>query len=431
MAQGDMLDQYIEQAFSSNLNLIKEQISLSQQQSRVDEAYGNFLPSVGFKADYLLAAGGRTIAVPVGDLVNPIYGALNQITGEEQFPTNLANLDEQFLPNDFHDTRLVINQPLFNTSIYYNHKAQEQLISVQEAKIAAYKVELKNEVKQAYFNYLKTEQVLAIYDSTQLLLNELLRTNRKLVKYDKATEDIIYSVEYELQKLESDRAAILQQRITVQTYFNTLLNRDLNEAIITEPNFDIASFPAINPQNMIASALQARPEIKQIERGILASKTVEELQRRTNLPTLGLQVQAGFQGFGYNFQDQAYATLGFGLNWNIFEGKQKQHRLEQAQLETEQLEQDLAIVKQQIGLQIREAWYSLKTAEQQLQAEQAALISAEKSFRIIQKKYEADKAILVEYLDARTKMTNAKIAVSVSEFDVLIRQAQLERSLAL
>lgn len=430
-AQERILDQYIEQGLSSNLNLIKEQIALSQQQAKVDEAYGNFLPTVNFQADYLLAAGGRNIAFPIGDIMNPVYGTLNQLTGENRFPTDLENVSEQFLPNNFHDTRLVINQPLFNSAIYYNHKAQEQLVSIQDAKIAAYKAELKNEIKQSYYNYLKTAQVLAIYDSTEVLLSELLRTNKKLVKYDKATEDVIYSVEYELQKLDSERANILQQRILAKTYFNTLLNRDLDATIAEDANIAFQNVQQADANDLLNIALQNRSEIKQIERGIMAGQIAEELEKRSKLPTVGLQVQAGFQGFGYTFEDQAYATLGFGLQWNIFEGKKKQYRLQQSQLETKKLQQDLAIVKQQIGLQIREAWYGVQAAQQQLQAERAALTSAQKSFRIIQKRYEADKAILVEYLDARTKMTNAQIAVSVSEYDVLIQQAKLERSLAL
>lgn len=430
-AQENVLNQYIKQGLSSNLNLIKEQIALNQQQAKVDEAYGNFLPKVSFQADYLLAAGGRDIAFPIGDIMNPVYGTLNQLTGENQFPTNLENVQEQFLPNNFHDTRLVITQPLFNSTIYFNHKAQEQLVSIQDAKIEAYKTELKGEIKQAYYNYLKTARVLAIYDSTEILLTELLRTNKKLVKYDKATEDVIYSVEYELQKLESDKANILQQQVLSKTYFNTLLNRELNAKIEEDKSINIQSIQKLDANDLLNMALQNRAEIKQIERGILAGQIAEELEKRNNLPTLGLQVQAGFQGFGYTFEDQAYATLGVGLQWNIFEGKQKQHRLQQSQLETKKLQQDLAIVKQQIGLQIREAWYGVQAAQQKLKAESAALTSAEKSFRIIQKRYEADKAILVEYLDAKTKMTNARIAVSVSEYDILIQQAKLERSLAL
>ncbi|MEN0051128.1 MAG: TolC family protein, partial [Bacteroidota bacterium] len=276
-AQERILDQYIEQGLSSNLNLIKEQIALSQQQAKVDEAYGNFLPTVNFQADYLLAAGGRNIAFPIGDIMNPVYGTLNQLTGENRFPTDLENVSEQFLPNNFHDTRLVINQPLFNSAIYYNHKAQEQLVSIQDAKIAAYKAELKNEIKQSYYNYLKTAQVLAIYDSTEVLLSELLRTNKKLVKYDKATEDVIYSVEYELQKLESERANILQQRILAKTYFNTLLNRDLDATIAEDNSITFQNVQQADANDLLNIALQNRSEIKQIERGIIAGQIAEEL----------------------------------------------------------------------------------------------------------------------------------------------------------
>ncbi|MEM1328352.1 MAG: TolC family protein [Bacteroidota bacterium] len=433
IAQSSLLDQYITTGLDNNLTLIKERIALEQQQTKVKEAYGKFMPTVDFRADYLLAAGGRDIAFPIGDLLNPVYGSLNQLTGESRFPTNLENVNEQFLPNNFHDTRFVISQPLFNTAIYYNHKAQEQLVAVQDAKILAYQVELKKDIKTAYFNYLKTARVLTIYDSTEVLLREVMRINQKLVKYDKATEDVIYSVDYELQQLASDRARTQQQQILAKSYFNTLLHRDLESDIEADATLINTTAAIYDPQTMVSQALQKRPEIQQIERGIIAGQIAETLQEKTKLPSIGLQAQAGFQGFGYNFDfdDQAYVTLGVGLQWNIFDGKQKKHRLQQAQLETQQLRQDLELVKQQIELQVRDAWYSVQAAERQLQAERAALRSAQKSFRLIQKRYAADQAILVEFLDARTKMTNAAIAVSISEYDLLIQQAQLERALAL
>jgi outer membrane protein TolC len=432
-AQQTVLDQYVSEGLANNLTLIKERIALEQQESKVKEAYGKFMPNVNFQADYLLAAGGRDIAFPIGDLLNPVYSSLNQVTGESRFPTNLENVNEQFLPNNFHDTRFIISQPLFNTAIYYNHKAQEQLVAVQDAKIAAYQVELKKDIKTAYFNYLKTARVLAIYDSTEILLQEVRRINQKLVKYDKATEDVIYSVDYEIQQLASDRARTTQQRILAQNYFNSLLHRDLQTDIEVEDVLNSQSRSIYDPQTMVAQALQTRPEIQQIERGIVAGQIGETLQEKMYLPTVGLQAQAGFQGFGYNFDfdDQAYATLGVGLQWNIFDGKQRKYRLQQAQLETQQLRQDLEFVKQQIELQVRDAWYSVQTAQQQLEAERAALLSVQKSFRLIQKRYAAEQAILVEYLDARTKMTNAEIAVSISQYDLLIRQTQLERALSL
>jgi hypothetical protein len=36
--------------------------------------------------DYFMAGGGRTVDFPVGDLLNPVYTTLNQLTGGNNFP---------------------------------------------------------------------------------------------------------------------------------------------------------------------------------------------------------------------------------------------------------------------------------------------------------------------------------------------------------
>ena len=54
------------------------------------EAHALFLPNVSFGASYSKADGGRTIDLPLGDLLNPVYKSLNQLTGSTKFP-NLQN----------------------------------------------------------------------------------------------------------------------------------------------------------------------------------------------------------------------------------------------------------------------------------------------------------------------------------------------------
>lgn len=427
----NIIEKYVQQGLDNNIQVIKDQISLDQQQNAIAVAKSNFLPTVSFKADYLLAAGGRDIFIPIGDLMNPVYQTLNTITGESQFPTNLQNVEEQFLPNNFHDTRVEFYQPIFNTSIYYNQLAQERLISVQEAKMESYKTVLQQQIKSTYYTYLKTEKVLEIYNNNQKLLTTLMRTNQKLVKNDKATDEIIYSVQYELDQLESDRMQTIQQRKQLQTYFNSLLNRDLEDTIIIDTAITFEPFNIIQKENLMAAALNNRSELQQLSAGIEANQIAEELQRKMYLPTVGLKAQAGFQGFGYNFNDQGYATLGIGLNWNIYEGKRKTYAIEKAQLETLQLQQDYASLQQQIQLQVSNAWYQLEAAKQQLQSNKAAVNSAQKSYNIFEKKYRNDQAILIEYLDAQTKLITAQIAVAISQYDVLIRQVELEGALAL
>ena len=422
-----VLDQYLEEGVKANLRLINEQMILRDREFDLANAKSQFLPTVTFDASYLLVAGGRTIDFPVGDLFNPVYGTLNELSGNSQFPTNLSNVNIQLAPNNFHDTQLKLIQPVFNTSIYYNQKAQERLIDVQQAKLDAYKEELKKEIKVAYFGYLKTLKVAEIYDTTEYLLQEILNLNRTLVKYDKATKDVIASVEFEIAQLQSDRATTFQQEQTAKALFNLLLNKPLNSSIEEMSIPEITRMEERNLEAFQRNGLQTRFEIQQVERGIVANQVLTELRTKERLPTVGIEAAAGFQGFGYKFNsDQAIASIGIGLNWTLFQGKLKRNQIEQSKLRTLTLNNELDQLKQQIELQILQHWYIYEAALKKYEAETSAMQSAFESFAIIRKKYENNQAILIEYLDAKTKYTNAKVAQSIAQFDCLIRKAELE-----
>lgn len=431
-AQSDLLNQYVEEGLQKNLALAKEQLLLQEQQLKVSEAKGQFYPTISLNASYVLADGGFGVDFPVGTLFNPIYGALNDLSGTNEFPTNLQNQRTQLTPNNFQDTRITVQQPLFNTAIYYNHKAQIELVSVQEAKIRAYENTLRKDIKVAYYNYLKTLEVQTIYDSTRILLSEVKRFNQKLVKNEKATEDIVARIEFELEELSSDVAQINQQQEVAKSFFNTLLHRELSAPIEVDPNLNISvSNPNELPELRI-QALARRQELKQIGSAIQANQILTELRKKDYWPTLGLEATGGFQGQSYSFnEEQRIGTVGFAFNWTIFQGKQRKYRLEQTQVQTQQLEKDRAIIQQQIELQLVNAWHQLQAAKQQLNAKRAALNSAEKSYRIIDRLYRNQKALLVEYLDARTQLTNARINVSIATYDLMIRQAELDQAIAL
>jgi len=53
--------------------------------------------------------------------------------------------------------------------------------------------------------------------------------------------------------------------------------------------------------------------------------------------------------------------------------------------------------------------------------------SAQSAFRIINKKFAQGQANLIEYIDARTTMTNANINLIIAEYDHHIKYAEFER----
>jgi outer membrane protein TolC len=427
-----ILDDYIALGKKNNLALKQEDFMLNKSIEALREAKGLFLPSVSFNASYTLANGGRTIDIPIGDLLNPVYATLNGLTNSQNFPTNMANANEQLLPNKFHDTRLELSLPIFNTDIYYNYKAKSSLISVQQAQRDTYEKELVKEIKTGYYQYLQTLQVLNIYDSTETVLKELVKVNESLVKNNKATADAVFNAQYELSDLYSKKAEAYRQHQLAKSYFNFLLNRELSDSIYADPGIIFFNKTIDELESLQDQAIQNRDELRQVHYGLEANQYVVKLNKASRLPNLSVGGAAGFQGFGYHFDSrQDYSLLQFNLSVPLFTGNRINAKIQQAKIEADRMRTREQELRQQIRVQVVDAYRNLKAAQSTVAARAAGAKSAAESFKIIKRKYEESKAILVEYLDARTKFTNSQISLAIAQYDVLIREAELQRVLAL
>ena len=121
------------------------------------------MPRVNIEARYSRAGGGRLIEIPVGDLMNPVYQTLNDLletVGQPAlFPTDLPNDYIPFLREEEHDTKIRIVQPLFQPQIVHNYKMKKELKNIEADAKRGFARQLVNDIKTAYYNYLKTLQI--------------------------------------------------------------------------------------------------------------------------------------------------------------------------------------------------------------------------------------------------------------------------------
>ncbi|MEO1022194.1 MAG: TolC family protein [Bacteroidota bacterium] len=425
------LPKYIEEALESNLLLKQQELDIKLATQQLKEARGLFFPDVNAVSDFTLARGGRLISIPVGDLLNPVYNSLNQLTGTNQFP-EIENVNEPFFLNRFHDTRLSIAQPLFNTDIYFGYRAQKALISVQEAKTEAYKQELKKEVKVAYFRYLQALDLINILESNQRLVQELLRVNRTLVDNDKATVDAVYRTQYEVSALEAELATAKEQVMVAQSYFNFLLNRSLQSPIevYTSQLTQAGATPELSIS--IDQALLKRQELTQLRGALSAQKELVTLERASRLPRASVGVLAGYQGLDYRFTgDEDYQLVQFNFTLPLFSGLQRKSRIQQARINAKQAEVQLSELEQRIRLQVIQAQMALQSALEEQEAIDDQVKSAEKVYTIKRSQYEQNQLLLVDLIDAQTQWFTAQQQQTIAYANVRIRLAEYERSLAL
>ncbi len=341
-ANENVLDKYVKMGLESNLALKQQEISLEQSMQALKEARGMFFPSIDINARYSRAGGGRTIDFPVGDLMNPVYQTLNQLLQQQQFPTNIENVTIPFLREEEHETKIRLTQPIFQPAIYYNYKAKSDLSDLKKAEFKVFKRKLTAEIKTAYFNYLKTNQVVDIYDKTKQLLEENLRISEKLFQAQKVTKDVIYRAKTELSSLEQKIMKAENQQKLAQAYFNFLLNKPLDSSITVKENFQLPDDKGMTFETARANALKNREELQQLKSAIFAAGHGAAALKSNYFPGLTAVLDYGFEGEKYKFGEKDDYWMGsLVLQWNLFKGFQDQAKIERAELEKKKLQTQL------------------------------------------------------------------------------------------
>jgi outer membrane protein TolC len=274
-------------------------------------------------------------------------------------------------------------------------------------------------------------ELLSILDSTEVLLDALLRFNQSLYNNHKVTEDAVFRAEFELADLQSQRAAAIEQREISASYFNFLLNRDLQTPIEVDRSIH-PDEELLDLNELAKTASSNRTELKQTEAAITANNYLLSVNKGGKLPDLSAGALLGFQGFGYTFdEDQDYALFQFNLNVPLFSGFINNAQIQETKYELDRLNNQYDELKKQINLQVIQAYRSYQSAEANYRAKKLARTSAEKSLDIIRKKYVQSQVILVDLLDARNKFTSSELQTAIAKYDLLIRRAELERTIAL
>ena len=427
-----VLDEYVRTGLAGNLALQQQQIDLQKSLESIRQAKSLFYPTISFNASYTRALGGRNTSLPIGDLLNPVYTTLNQITQSSAFP-QVDNQTIQFLPDNFQETKVKFAYPLFNSDLRYNRRIQEQLYTGKVAQKAALEQELRYQITGAYLQYLQALEAEKVWLNTKTVLTELRRFNESLVRNNVATRDVVAIADYELSKADNEIYKLRSSQNTARAYFNFLINKDLQTEVAADTALLQVVLPAYQADELIRQALANRQEFAALRAGLAAAETdVQRNDAQRKLPDLYLGGEFGFQGFGYNFGgDQAYALGQIGLTYDLYDAGQRKSKSQVARLENEKVRTQLTQTEQQIALQVTQSWNAFEAARNTYATALVGLRAAEETFRIVNNKYRASQVLLIEFLEAQNRVTTARLQATLARMDILLKEAALRQAAGL
>lgn len=416
-----ILKSYIDEGLENNQNLKTREIALDQSLLALKEAKSYFLPTADFQTQYTLAAGGRSIDFPVGDLLNGVYSTLNQLTNSESFP-QLTNVSEQFLPNNFYDARVRIAYPILNSDRRYNKIIKQTAVRLEENEIDIYKAELIKNIRQAYYQYCMAFKAVEVYTTAQTLVNQNIRDTEIFIKNGKALPAQLMRAKSEAASIESKIISSQLQMENARNYFNFLLNKDPDaEVIFSDP--DVQENIAPYSRNT-----QKRTEIMKLENAIEIQSKVIESKQQFYMPRLNVFADLGSQAFNFDFsRNSLYAMAGLQVEIPLFNGNRNRIQTQQARLDLNKLQLQKEMIEDQLSLSARKAYNEVISAKAIYKSSIEQLKAAESYFNLIEKGYKDGRHTMIEYLDARNQLTQSALQQTISAYQILAAQAAFDR----
>ncbi|MBC8088345.1 MAG: TolC family protein [Phycisphaerae bacterium] len=418
-----LMDGYVAEGLARNLLLAQQTLAEKRSGYAVREANGRFLPSIGINARYTEYSG----VINIGDFVNPTYQALNQILGEERFPTNINST----LPQR-QETKLALTQPVFNAALMGNRERARALNSASGAQRRLAMRQLTADIQLAWLNLASATQVLRSLRATLPVLDENLRVSERLVSNGQTTVDATYRSRAERSELLQQIAEAVQREAAAVSAFNLLRDRDADAPVMIADDSTLLAVTPIALADAVAMAVREREELDAADQGIRVANAERRIAGGAWKPAVTLAADYGVQGDRYQFdRKHDVATASLIVSWNAFNGGQDAARRAQATIARDEAALQRRAVEQRIRVQVAVAHDALLAARTSLVAASDRLESARRSFTLVERRYAEGLAPPVDFLLARTALTSATINQVLTRYSYAARAVEFERVAAI
>lgn len=423
-ADDTTLQQYLDQALQANPALAAQTQNVRASEFDVDAARAQQYPQLSLNARYTHSDGGRTIDIPTGQLLNPVYDTLNRFLAERGEPPQFPNVPDQsisFLRAHEQETKLSLSAPLIAPELWANVDAKRALAGASRAQREAYARTLVRQLKGAYYSAVEAASAAGILQASEKLLAENVRVSQALVDAGKATRDRVLRAEAEhldaVQQLDAARTQAAQ----AQRLLN-LLRAEPDDAPLNLPRPEDLQLPAhVDPTP------RTRPELRQLDQNVRAAMAGERAARSASLPTLGIAADYGIQGEDYHVDsDSDFDTISLVLRWQLWDSGSRSAQRRHAAAQRAGLEARRDDLQRRLELARRAAREDVATALRAIDTGNARLAAAEEGFRIAERKRDAAALSQLEFLDAERALREARLRLAIARCNALDRNAELE-----
>ena len=327
-----------------------------------------------------------------------------------------------------------LSLPIVSFPLWSSLKLSSMDIDMALESARSSKIELVNQVKQAYYTYLLAKQshevLQASYDN--------LEASNQLV-----TQSFEQGLVSEFEKLRSD-VALQNQRPAVSSAakavklaamrLKVVLGMDVNEPVIFDGQLSDYEQTVLNATMPSDQELQLayNSALRQMDIGIEQLEQSKKVVRGASLPMLALAGAFQYSGMGDDagtFTNYPYSYVALSLQIPIVGWAATHYKLKQSDLNIQNLKDQRLDLERNLRLGVQSYLNDMQQAIEDIASDSETMRQAQKAYDIAQKQYEVG---MNTWLDLRTTelaLTTTQLTYCQDIFNYLTAKANLDATL--
>lgn len=323
--------------------------------------------------------------------------------------------------------------PLVNFTIWQNLKNKQTEIDLIIEKTRASKIEMRKQVKDAYFALLLTKSSLNVLEKSYTNALETLKNIENSYKQGVVSEYDYIRAQVSVNNLNPTLINARNSLDLAKMQLKMILSLPSNINIIVNEELDTYSnkIHSVNTLD-INNTLVENTELKQMDLNIISLRNQLKLINTQHLPSLTATGNYIYQTQSEDFKFKDYhwvssASIGLNLNIPLFAGMTKINQAKQVKISINALELQKDYLKEGMSLSVQAAVNSMNAAKEQLIANKDAIKQAQRGYEIAKVRYEVGTGTLLELNDSELSMTQSNLNYQQSLYNYLSAQANLEK----
>lgn len=401
------LEQALELARRNNTTLEEARITLERARSALQEALADEFPSVTAGADFSRTDSAQS---ELSSRSNPLFAG-----------------------DTLQSTFNLLLQASYDLYTGGRRPAQirraEEQIRLQQLQVESVGEQLRLDTTRSYYDLQQADAQVDISRASVAEAAQNLRDTQLLEQAGLETRFAVLQAQVRLAETEQELTRSLSQQRIARRELAQLLNLPLAAEVTAADPIAVAGEWNLSLEQTIVLALKNRAELVQQ----LVQRNISEQDRRIALAALRPQVSlsANYNILGILNDNEGPAdgfSLGTSLRWNFFDGGAARARAEQARRTGEIAETNFTEQRNQIRLQVEQAFFELISNAQNIQTASFSVQQAEESLRLARLRFQAGVGTQTDVINQQAALTRARLNRLTAVLDYNRALAALQRA---